>query len=196
MEKTAVKSTAVLSYCSHFDKTFKTYYYYIVMTDKILTCAFTGHRPEKLPWGSNETDERCLALKIKISQAAETAYRHGCRRFICGMARGCDMYFFDAVVSLREKFSDVVIEAALPFEDQSIRWSNADAARWEAAIRSCDAVTLVAKEYRSDCYALRNKYMVDNADLLISVYDGCGGGTGQTVKYAESLNLRIMSLWL
>ena len=168
----------------------------MVMTDKYLTCAFTGHRPEKLPWGSNENDERCLALKLKIDQAVETAYNNGCRRFICGMARGCDMYFFDAVVSLRCRYNDVIIEAALPFEDQSIRWHTADAERWEAALRSCDAVTLVSKEYRQDCYALRNRYMVDKADLLISVYDGCGGGTGQTVKYAAAKNIRIMPLWL
>lgn len=179
-----------------FDKQRKTYYYYIVMNEKILTCAFTGHRPEKLPWGSNEDDERCAALKLKIAQAAETAYNEGFRRFICGMARGCDMYFFDAVVSLRERFCDVRIEAALPFEDQNAGWSEADAARWEAAIRSCDAVVLVSKEYHSRCYGRRNRYMVDNADLLISVYDGSGGGTGQTVNYAAAKNVRIWPLWL
>ena len=27
------------------------------------TCAFTGHRPQKLPFGFNEADERCTALK-------------------------------------------------------------------------------------------------------------------------------------
>ena len=31
------------------------------------TCCFTGHRPAKLPWGSDESDERCQALKLELS---------------------------------------------------------------------------------------------------------------------------------
>ena len=27
------------------------------------TCAFTGHRPQHLPFGMNEDDERCTDLK-------------------------------------------------------------------------------------------------------------------------------------
>ena len=30
------------------------------------TCAFTGHRPQSLPFGFNESDERCVALKQKL----------------------------------------------------------------------------------------------------------------------------------
>lgn len=31
-----------------------------------LKCAFTGHRPQNLPFRFNETDERCLRLKAKL----------------------------------------------------------------------------------------------------------------------------------
>lgn len=30
---------------------------------KCKSCAFTGHRPKKFPWGCNEADARCAALK-------------------------------------------------------------------------------------------------------------------------------------
>ena len=30
-------------------------------------CAFTGHRPRKLPWGYNEADARCVALKETLA---------------------------------------------------------------------------------------------------------------------------------
>ena len=39
-----------------------------------ISCSFSGHRPEKLPWGDNERDERCLALKDAIRQMVEKAY--------------------------------------------------------------------------------------------------------------------------
>lgn len=31
-------------------------------------CAFTGHRPRKFPWGDNETDARCIALKKALAE--------------------------------------------------------------------------------------------------------------------------------
>ena len=65
------------------------------------TCCFTGHRPEKLPWGWDEEDPRCRRLKEKLRDAVETAYEEGMRHFICGMARGCDFYFAEAVLDLR-----------------------------------------------------------------------------------------------
>ena len=57
------------------------------------TCCFTGHRPNKLPWGSNEGDPRCLALKERLAREVEAAYDKGYRHFISGMALGCDLYF-------------------------------------------------------------------------------------------------------
>ena len=32
------------------------------------TCAFTGHRPQNLPFGFNEEDERCVNLKKNLRE--------------------------------------------------------------------------------------------------------------------------------
>lgn len=37
------------------------------MKKKMKTCAFTGHRPQNLPFGFNEEDERCIDLKKTLS---------------------------------------------------------------------------------------------------------------------------------
>ena len=47
--------------------------------DKEKTCCFTGHRPDKLPWGEDEDDPRCLRLKQSIARAVEEACAAGCR---------------------------------------------------------------------------------------------------------------------
>ena len=99
-----------------------------------ISCSFSGHRPEKLPWGDNERDERCLALKDAIRQMVEKAYADGYRHFICGMARGCDTYFCEEVLQLRRRVPDITLEAAIPCLSQSdgigICWSCATTARW------------------------------------------------------------------
>ena len=46
------------------------------------SCCFTGHRPNKLPWGSQEEDPRCRLLKRRIADALEAAYEEGYRHFL------------------------------------------------------------------------------------------------------------------
>ena len=61
------------------------------MDDRETSCCFTGHRPQHLPWGTNEDDPRCAALKEELRQRLAGIYESGYRHFISGMAIGCDM---------------------------------------------------------------------------------------------------------
>ena len=54
--------------------------------DERHTCCFTGHRPDKLPWGTREEDPRCVALKGRIAAALEEEYAGGP---ICTSPRRC-----------------------------------------------------------------------------------------------------------
>ena len=154
------------------------------MRGRPCTCCFTGHRPEKLPWGDNETDPRCAALKQKLYDAIEGAYDEGMRHFICGMARGCDFYFAEAVIELRRQKGDVSLEAAVPCPTQANSWSETDRARWRSLLAQSDLETLVQDRYTKGCMLRRNRYMVDHSALVIAVYDGTPGGTRRTLEYA------------
>ncbi len=154
------------------------------MEGKARTCSFTGHRPEKLPWGRDETSPRCAELKRKLADAVETAYEEGMRHFICGMARGCDFYFAEAVLDLRRRRPGVTLEAAVPCLSQSEGWSRADRERWRDLLARCDYETLIQEAYTPGCMQRRNRYMVDHSALMIAVYDGTAGGTRRTLEYA------------
>ncbi|MDE6879971.1 MAG: DUF1273 domain-containing protein [Oscillospiraceae bacterium] len=154
------------------------------MGGRPITCCFTGHRPEKLPWGDNETDPRCQALKRKLQDTLATAYDSGMRHFICGMARGCDFYFAEAVLALRQERGDVTLEAAIPCPTQTDGWSGADRTRWRRLLAACDLETVVQHQYTPGCMLRRNRYMVDHSAMVIAVYDGTDGGTRRTLEYA------------
>ncbi len=154
------------------------------MRGRPCTCCFTGHRPEKLPWGDDESDPRCAALKQKILDAVEAAYDEGMRHFICGMARGCDFYFAEAVLALRQRREGVSLEAAVPCPTQASAWRPCDRERWRALLDQCDLETMVQEQYTPGCMLRRNRYMVDHSALVIAVYDGGGGGTRRTLEYA------------
>mgnify|MGYP002508425133 CR=1 FL=1 len=81
-------------------------------------------------------------LKRKIRDAVESAYDGGMRHFICGMARGCDFYFAEAVLTLRREKGDVTLEAAIPCAAQSGGWPEADQVRWRSLLAQCDLETL------------------------------------------------------
>ena len=148
------------------------------------TCSFTGHRPEKLPWGDNERDPRCAALKKRLWDAVEAAYEEGMRHFICGMARGYDFYFAEAVLELRRLREGVTLEAAIPCATQSGGWTREEQERWRALVAACDMETLVQERYTPGCMLRRNRYMVDHSALVIAVYNGTEGGTRRTLEYA------------
>ncbi len=164
------------------------------MTPQI-TCCFSGHRPPRLPWGSQEDDPRCLELKDRLARALTEAYHEGYRHFLCGMAQGTDLYFCQAVLDLRQTHPEVTLEAAIPFTGQADRWPEADRRRRQALLDQCDLETVVQHTYSPGCMNRRNRYMVDRSSLLIAVYDGIPqGGTLNTLAYAMRKGVRTVVL--
>lgn len=161
-----------------------------------MVLAFTGHRPEKLPWGSDETDPRCAALKTAMARAVQAAADDGADVFLCGMARGCDFYFAEAVVHLRKARPGIRLEAYLPCPSQADRWPQADQTRWQALLLQCDAVYMVEQTYTKGCMLRRNRAMVDRADALLTVWDGSPGGTEAAIRCARKQGKPVRGLWL
>ena len=164
------------------------------MRARQVSCCFSGHRPAKLPWGSNESDPRCIALKRRLWDAMEAAYEEGYRHFICGMAQGCDLYFCELALALREKYDGVSVEAAIPCATQCQGWSALEQRRWRQLVDACDYETMVQEKYTPDCMLRRNRYMVDHAALLIAVHDGQSGGTRRTIEYAMRRGVDVVDL--
>ena len=56
----------------------------------------------------------------------------------------------------------------------------------------CDKETMLQREYTPDCMDKRNRYMVDHADYILAVWNGCPSGTGNTVRYAHKKGKSII----
>lgn len=165
------------------------------MAERAVSCCFTGHRPNKLPWGYQEQDPRCLSLKRRMMDAVEIAYGQGYRRFLCGMAQGCDLYFCECALALREKHpGQVTVEAAIPCPGQASSWPAAARTRYKALVAACDLETVVSDRYTAYCMHRRDRYMVDHSSLMIAAFDGTSGGTWYTMEYAMKQGLSIVDL--
>lgn len=74
--------------------------------------AFTGHRPQKLPFGFDETDPRCVGFKRRLCNSIEMMILEGYTHFISGGALGMDMYAAEAVLT------------AAPSSTRKLRWKS------------------------------------------------------------------------
>ena len=162
--------------------------------DESRTCCFTGHRPDKLPWGLNERDLRCASLKRSLTRELDALDLRGFRHFICGMAMGCDLYFAEAVLALREQHPDLTLEGAIPCLTQPQRWPEHLQLRWRRILDQCDLETVVQQSYDRWCMLRRDRYMVDRSAAVLAVFDGTSGGTHYTLNYAMDSKREILLL--
>ncbi len=145
--------------------------------------AFTGHRPDKLGGYKlpNET-------YIRVCQKIDAALRElKPEKVITGMALGIDQWA--AMIAYKLKIPYL---AAIPFEGQEKAWPEASQKTFNLLRKLATEEVIVSPGgYSASKMQVRNQWMVDNCDVLIAVWDGTSGGTGNCVEYAKSVNKEI-----
>ena len=152
--------------------------------------SFTGHRPNKLPYFS-EDDPMCEQLKERLKKQIVKLIDEGAEEFCSGMALGVDTWAAEAVLELKETYANIRLTAVIPCPDQAKSWTKEDQARYQSILSRCDQKIMTSKQYIKGCMQKRNCALVNMCDVLIAVFDGTAGGTKNTVDYAKSKNKRI-----
>ena len=154
--------------------------------NKEKTCAFTGHRPERL--GLDESIVKAW-LEEKIHEAINDGYSD----FISGMQRGVDLWAAEIVLKLKSEGNDIRLFAACAFRGMENGWINAPRAAYYHVLSEADEVVVVSPKAGRKAYLQRDCYMVDHASRLIAVYSGGVGGTYHTINYAKEKGLEIVA---
>ena len=148
-------------------------------------CAFTGYRPQKMPWAFDESNQQCVQFKAMLRATIETLIEQGYTHFLSGGAMGMDMYAAEMVLDLRSQYPQITLEMVSPYDQQAEKWIPDLRARHDRLFDQADVVTAVSHEYTKGCMFKRNRYLVVNADLLLAAYDGQPGGTKMTIDIAK-----------
>ena len=101
-------------------------------------CAFTGHRPHKLPWKYNEADPRCAALKETLAEQIATLAGAGVMEYFTGGADGVDCWAAEIILTMREKNPALKLRCVLPYEGQADKWSDSARERYHDIIKRAD----------------------------------------------------------
>lgn len=149
--------------------------------------ACTGHRPER-------TGGYGAAAFKRLYQVAfdwfETRDREGMHA-ISGMALGWDQAFARAAWTWGVPFT-----AAVPFEGQERKWPSESQKAYRFLLSKAAEVKIVcAGGYSNSKFHTRNRWMVDNCDLLVAMWDGePRGGTYSCLQYAKSVGRHVVDL--
>lgn len=161
---------------------------------KILSCCFTGHRPNKLPWKDNEKCFSFFVFNIKLTiTLLKLIWNNNCRYFTSGMALGIDLICAEKILKLKKFIKNITLECAIPCLNQTAKWLPHNIDRYNKILSLADKITYTSnKNYFNGCMQLRNKYMIDNNDIVFAIYNGSNGGTQQTINYAKLKNKNII----
>jgi len=145
--------------------------------------AITGHRPNKLP---HEHSDYVAAL-VKAFRDLGADY------VIEGQAAGIDLIAARAAWNIKLPYEAVMPYAGHINFNKDPKWKT----QYHEALMHADKLTvLLEAETYPGAWAFhkRNQYMVDNADVLLSVWDGTSGGTAACIKYAIKKNKLIYNI--
>ncbi len=153
------------------------------------SCCFTGHRMLKI-------DE---ALEQRLTRELCRLIDMGVTDFYAGGARGWDTFSAFRLLELRRTHPEVKLHLILPCspEEQCRDFSMEELFFYNSVLHSADSVEQISDEYFDGCTRVRNKRMVELADICLCCYDTrrFASGTGQTVRMAEQKGIPIINLY-
>lgn len=160
------------------------------------SCAFTGHRPEKMSWGNDENSPEGVLFKFRVREAIEYLIDRGYTDFLSGGSRGFDQIAAEIVISLRdEKYPWLRLIMVCPWNGQADKWTAEQRLRWRGILESSDKVIYISNHYEKSLFFKRNRYLVENADRILAAYNGDPhSGTGITVRYAHQRGVKVSIL--
>lgn len=144
-------------------------------------CTFTGHR---------QLRDLDYALMDRVIL---NLVKNGCTRFYCGMAQGFDLAAAESVLGIGKDYPAELV-ACIPCESQKDTFSAADRARYERILKSCSEVIVLSDFYYKGCMQARDRFMVDNSDVVLCYLRQKSGGTYYTVNYARKLGKKVIEI--
>lgn len=157
-------------------------------------CAFTGHRPSGFSFGLDESDVMCRGIICALRVQIKRLYNMGIRTFYTGCATGVDTWAAEIVLDEKKRCPDMRLVAAVPFRGQEENWDISEKRRYKEILEGCDQVVTLSDRFYRGAFLKRDRYMVDNSDAVIAVYDeaNSSSGTGYTVRYALKKNKTVV----
>lgn len=156
----------------------------------------TGHRPNKMPCGYDETHPWAIETKKRLHEYLDSVVSPG-DVVRSGMALGWDQWVAEAVLTFP---SSITLEAWIPCEDQFRMWPQHSRNRWAYILEQIPPEHVHICWHGTfntnpQCMTERNCAMLQGADLVLALWNRTPGGTGHCVKEAIKRGIEVKNMW-
>jgi uncharacterized phage-like protein YoqJ len=156
----------------------------------------TGHRPDKLgSYHKLEQSERVIVPQlVNYLQAFHSLFADSPEDkilVISGMAQGWDTWL--ALAALESGICHLMV--SIPCIGQESPWPPKAQERHRFIVSQADQVVIVCENYDYDSMSLRNEYMVDESELVLAMWNGTRGGTGNCIDYCNEVGRPYINFW-
>ena len=152
-----------------------------------MTICGTGHRPNKLGGYGKPAFEKLVSIAKRFLETTRPD------RVISGMALGWDQALAVAAIRCRPR---IPVAAYIPFEGQESMWPEESQAYYRKILSFCETIYVVCEGgYSPSSMQKRNEAMVNDSDLVVAMWDGTSGGTGNCIRYSTKKGKEIVNLY-
>ena len=163
-----------------------------------LTCAIIGQHPMRFPWGFDEEDKGCNALKLALAQRIMELRQQGVTRFAVVADCGIGLYAGEIVNALREHDAELMLFVVTPHEEQATKWAPYLRERYFRLLADCTIMEAASLRRTPDCECDAYRRIIDYADMVLAVYDPAtarGDAVDRAMEYAKSRGLPMKVLF-
>ncbi len=149
------------------------------------TCCFTGHR--------ELSDNINIAIK-NLYREIDNLIERGVDTFLSGGALGYDQISALIIIAKRNAGANIKLILVLPCKDQDKYWSEKEKTQYQEVLNGADEIIYTSQEYTDDCMKIRNKKLVEMADVCLCALKRQRTGTAQTVRFAEEKGIEVINI--
>ena len=149
-------------------------------------CCFTGHRDIPL----SDYEKVMTSLKTTVSSLIDEGYTV----FRAGGAMGFDSIAALCILDFKAENPDIKLHLILPCKNQDKYFSAPEKRAYQFAIDRADDVIYMQNKYSNGVMQIRNRALVDGADICVAYITRLTGGTYQTVNMARRAGLKVINV--
>ena len=150
-------------------------------------CGIIASPPLCFPWGYDEEDDGCGALKIILFNHISLLRSEGLTEFAVVMDSGLGLYAAEIINALRENDPAIQLTCILPWEEQATKWTPELRERYFKELVRCSNVSLVSTVQKPDSQISAMLNAIDMADTIIAIEGEGNMLLSVALRYAEQM---------
>ena len=157
-------------------------------------CAILGSPPATFPWGYDEEDPACVALRLLLLNRITLLRTQGVTGFCAVLDAGMGLYAAESIAQLRGTDGALRLICVVPWEGQATKWTPELRDRFFNVQAGCAEVLTVSPVWTADCEISAMLNAIDLAETVLAVSGEGDALLPVALRYAEKLNRRILRL--